>query len=219
MMPLTERLSDAAARALRSAADADPELGREAPAAVARRWSRPPDAGSASVAASDAAATFDAFYAEVARPLWGYLRALSGDAATADDLLQESFLRLLTARGAPTDPPERRRYLFRIAAHLLADRGRRGRLAERHRTSAGQAPPPPSPTVAFDPDLERALAELSPRERQLLWLAHVEEASHPEIAALAGLRPGSVKVLLFRARRRLGALLRARGLAPKGDGP
>ena len=143
MICLTERLSEAAALAPRPAACADqgPDPGAAEQHAVPRDRPLPPAAEPAAAGASDAVAAFDAFYAEVARPLWGYLRALSGDAATADDLLQESFLRLLTARGAPSEPPERRRYLFRIAAHLLADRGRRRRIAERHRPEAGQAPP------------------------------------------------------------------------------
>lgn len=205
----TERLSEAAAPAPRSS----PVAPSRAAAALG-----PATATTRSARESPqlAAAEFDRFYAEVARPLWGYLRAVSGDSATADDLLQESFLRLLTARGAPEEPLERRRYLFRIAAHLLADRGRRRRVVARHAEVRPTTAPAPA---AFDPDLARALAELPQRERQLLWLAHVEGASHPEIAALAGLRAGSVKVLLFRARRKLGALLRARGLAPKGNEP
>jgi RNA polymerase sigma-70 factor (ECF subfamily) len=48
---------------------------------------------------------------------------------------------------------------------------------------------------------------LSPRERQLLWLAHVEGLTHRDVATTLGLSEGSVPVLLFRARRRLEALL------------
>jgi RNA polymerase sigma-70 factor (ECF subfamily) len=41
----------------------------------------------------------------------------------------------------------------------------------------------------------------------MLWLAYAEGASHSEIADVLGLRPGSLKTMLFRARRRLAALL------------
>jgi RNA polymerase sigma-70 factor, ECF subfamily len=41
----------------------------------------------------------------------------------------------------------------------------------------------------------------------MLWLAYAEGASHQEIASVLGLRPASMKLLLFRARRRLAALL------------
>jgi RNA polymerase sigma-70 factor (ECF subfamily) len=52
-------------------------------------------------------------------------------------------------------------------------------------------------------DVGRALEQLRERDRRILWLAHVEEASHAEIAAAIGARAASVRVLLFRARRRL----------------
>jgi len=50
---------------------------------------------------------------------------------------------------------------------------------------------------------------LAPRERALLWLAYVEGQSHNEIAKAVGLARDSVKVLLFRARKRLRDLLKA----------
>jgi RNA polymerase sigma factor (sigma-70 family) len=64
--------------------------------------------------------------------------------------------------------------------------------------------------------MTRVFNELKPRERALLWLAHVEEADHEDIAEAVGVKVKSVKVLLFRARKRLGELLRKRGLAPAG---
>jgi RNA polymerase sigma-70 factor (ECF subfamily) len=57
-------------------------------------------------------------------------------------------------------------------------------------------------------DLARSMARLKPRERELLWLAYAQGSSHREIAEALGLKTGSVKLLLFRARRRLAALLR-----------
>lgn len=62
--------------------------------------------------------------------------------------------------------------------------------------------------------LTRVFAELTPRERALLWLAHVEESDHEEIGAALGVKTKSVKVLLFRARKRLSGLLSKRGFAP-----
>jgi hypothetical protein len=53
------------------------------------------------------------------------------------------------------------------------------------------------------------------RERQLLWLAYVEGASHKEIADCTGLKAGSVRLLLFRARRRLAGLI---GGSPRDSG-
>jgi RNA polymerase sigma-70 factor (ECF subfamily) len=56
--------------------------------------------------------------------------------------------------------------------------------------------------------MQRALGELAPRERALVWLAYVEGASHAEIAAALGLSALSVRVLLFRARGKLARILR-----------
>ena len=59
-------------------------------------------------------------------------------------------------------------------------------------------------------DVHRAFDQLKPRERQLLWLAHVEGFDHKEIADLTGLKVASVRVLLFRARGELASALRER---------
>jgi len=69
------------------------------------------------------------------------------------------------------------------------------------------------PELAVRQDLDSrlavraALAKVKPRERQLLWLAYVEGFSHHEIAHATGLRSASVRLLLFRARRRLATML------------
>src|SRR5208337_4302064 len=72
---------------------------------------------------------FAGFYERSARPLWAYLARVSGDAALADDLAQESFVRFLCAI-QPTDGEVAcRKYLFRIATNLLCDHWRRPRAA------------------------------------------------------------------------------------------
>ena len=48
---------------------------------------------------------------------------------------------------------------------------------------------------------------LKPRDRAMLWLTYAEGSSHQEIAGVLGLKTASVKLMLFRARRRLAALL------------
>jgi len=51
------------------------------------------------------------------------------------------------------------------------------------------------------------MAKLRPRDRAMVWLAYVNGSSHEEIAATLGLKTASIKMLLFRARRRLASLL------------
>lgn len=156
---------------------------------------------------------FCGFYDRTARTLRAYLARVTGDAALADDLLQEAYYRFLRARGNYEGDAHRRNALFRIATNLVHDSRRRAR----HAPLIAQS----DPEVAVDPvrtdateratDLHRAMSRLKPRERELLWLAYAQGSSHREIAACLGLRTGSVKLLLFRARRRLANMLRGSG--------
>jgi RNA polymerase sigma-70 factor (ECF subfamily) len=62
-------------------------------------------------------------------------------------------------------------------------------------------------------DVQRVFAMLSVRERSLMWLAYVEGADHHEIARTLGCGKTSVRVLLFRARRKMEALLRENNIS------
>ena len=155
---------------------------------------------------------FAAFYGRSARPLWAYLARVSGDPALADDLMQESFVRFLTASRPEFSPAEgevaARRYLFRIATNLLRDHWRRPAA-----TSIEELPE----EIFSNPDrsahddsqavLGPALALMRPRDRQILWLAHAEGYSHREIAQITGLGSTSIRLLLFRARRKIARIL------------
>jgi RNA polymerase sigma-70 factor (ECF subfamily) len=65
-------------------------------------------------------------------------------------------------------------------------------------------------------NLRSAFDQLKPREREMLWLAYVEQYDHWEIAALTGLRQRSVRMLLFRARHKLARLVRSGQSASTG---
>jgi RNA polymerase sigma-70 factor (ECF subfamily) len=165
---------------------------------------------------------FRTFYDLTSSAVWAYLSHITGDSHAADDLLQETYIRFLGARRSWENDAHRRNYLFRIATNLAHDRHRRSRLrrAEPLDEARAEAAGPSSSTgVGYEQreDLRRALARLSPRERQMLWLAYAEGSSHQEIADTLGLRTGGIRVLLFRARRKLAALLTLRpgeGRAP-----
>ena len=146
---------------------------------------------------------FRVFYTRTNRPLWAYLLRVSGRRDVADDLLQESYCRFLTAKLPEMDQAESRSYLFVIATNLLRDRWRRREVPER----VGTADPSSEDDPELRTDVRRAFERLKPRERQLLWLAHVEGFDHEEIARLTGLGVASIRVLLFRARRELAGVL------------
>lgn len=160
---------------------------------------------------------FRAFYDRTAPSLWAYLARISGSRQLADDLLQESYYRLLKAGGTFESDAHRRHYLFRVATNLVHD-SRRGPLAR----LVGRTVPLPdvaaaeSSTPERRTDVQRALGQLKPRERALLWLAYAEGSSHREIAGVLGLKAGSIKLLLFRARRKMAALLEGERLGKGG---
>jgi RNA polymerase sigma-70 factor, ECF subfamily len=155
-------------------------------------------------------AAFAAFHARCVSGLRAYVYRIVGNPADADDIVQEAFLRMLRA-GLPSDDEEQwRRYVYRIASNLIVDRWRRGKFEQAAATV--QEPAVSAPHYEDDATVAEIFAELKPRERALLWLAYVEGESHDEIAASLGVGRRGVRVLLFRARRRLRDLLQARGI-------
>jgi RNA polymerase sigma-70 factor (ECF subfamily) len=155
---------------------------------------------------------FAGFYNRTARGVWAYLARLTGDRHLADDLLQETFYRFLRTGAGYESELHRRNALYTIATNLARDARRRSLvrlpfLSRRDPESCASADP--AEAASRSADLTRALASLKPRERALLWLAYAEGASHDEIASVVGVRASSLKSMLFRARRRLAALLGA----------
>ena len=165
---------------------------------------------------------FAAFYSRSARPLWAYLARVSADPALADDLMQESFVRFLLAARPELSLADgevaARRYLFRIATNLLRDHWRRPvsasieEIPEEFFAVADRSAQADSQAI-----LGPALARMRPRERQILWLAHAEGYSHREIAQITGMANASIRLLLFRARRKIARILRSQAAPLKHD--
>jgi RNA polymerase sigma-70 factor (ECF subfamily) len=174
-------------------------------------------AGDAEVAFQMDEQTFRAFYDRTARPLWAYLSRMTGDRQLSDDLLQDAYYRFLRADATYENEAHRRNALFRIATNLARDSHRRARVRPLSKVNDAD-----DVTMVADhrvdvegqlqrkTDLGRAMQQLKPRERALLWLAYAEGSSHREIATAVGVKLASVKLLLFRARRKLAGLLEER---------
>ena len=164
---------------------------------------------------------FRAFYDRTARVLRAYLARVTGDSQLADDLLQESYYRFLRARSGYESEAHRRNALFRIATNLARDSHRRARLRVAVTLAGDEAMPGEDAAGRTErtTEVREALSRLKPRERELLWLAYAHGSSHREIADSLGLKTGSVKLLLFRARRRLADLLRGARDCGAGNRP
>lgn len=162
---------------------------------------------------------FRAFYERTARPLWSYLSRITGDQQRADDLLQETYYRFYRAAARHESESHRRNSLFQIATNLVRDAARRSR-GHKHvpleDESAGGTEliaqsPVPEREVATRTDLARAMSQLEPLQRELLWLAYAQGESHEDIARILGLRAISIRTMLYRARKKLAAILSAGG--------
>lgn len=158
---------------------------------------------------------FEAFYRRTAGRLWSYLYRLTGNASVADDLLQKAFFRFLQANPALATEEHMQRWIFKTATNLAFDHFRETKRERASSVNVVAATDSHEARDVLRTDMMRTFAELKPRERALLWLAHVEQEDHEDISEALGVKPGSVKVLLFRARKNLGELLRKKGLAPE----
>jgi RNA polymerase sigma-70 factor (ECF subfamily) len=153
------------------------------------------------------AADFDALFRRLYPSLFRYLHRMCGDSDAADDMAQESFVRLL-GRDLPEE--EARLWVFTVATNLLRDRGRTARRRERLLESADWRPTAiPAPDETLDrartvDRVRRALEQVPARDRQML-LMREEGFRYDEIAQAAGVAPGSVGTLLARAARRFAA--------------
>jgi RNA polymerase sigma-70 factor, ECF subfamily len=152
---------------------------------------------------------FDSFYSGTARALRAYVARVLGDLGQVDDIVQESYLKLLRMPAAPGDPEQLRRLLFRIASNLVSDEWRQRRRVTKAADMHASEPDGSSRDMVLRLDMIRVFQQLTPQQRQMMWLAYVEGADHREIASALGLREGSVRVLLHRARRKLASLLQA----------
>jgi RNA polymerase sigma-70 factor (ECF subfamily) len=154
--------------------------------------------------------TFAGFYQRTARPLWAYLARVLGNPTLADDLLQETFLRFLCNARWQDGEAACRSYLFRVATNLMRDHWRRPATTPLEEVPESALPSVNLPDERIDSQavLGPAFARMRPRERQLLWLAYAEGATHGEIAKITGLGAASIRILLFRARHKIARLLR-----------
>lgn len=152
---------------------------------------------------------FQAFYERTHAPLRAYLVRMTRSHQLAEDLAQESYIRMLQAAPRDDNPSQLRGYLYRTATNLFTDNWRRRwREQPLPETNDGE---PSGEMQVVDVDLGRALDRLKQKERAMLWLAYVEGFDHREIGEIFRVNERSVRVMLFRARKKVARVLEKMG--------
>jgi RNA polymerase sigma-70 factor, ECF subfamily len=161
---------------------------------------------------------FTSVYDEHVWYVYGFFAYRLSSRADAEDLTQETFERALKAWGRyDASRAAVSTWLMSIARnllvdHLRADRGRRGPPVDEVADDPAVAVTD-RPDLGLDPGLERALAALGDRERELIALRFGGDLTGPEIATLTGLSLANVQQILSRSLRRMRAILDSSGAA------
>ena len=168
----------------------------------------PPATAQAAVAPDRLA--LDLFHAH-AEGVFRLAMLMLGRAAPAEDVVQETFLRLLRHLTAGRPLPNARGWLYTVAAHACRDEQRRARrwLPWLAGEDLRQSPDRPDGADAFEP-IALALRRLPSRDRLLMAL-RADGLTYAEMAAVSGVRLTSVGRLLGRALDRLSRELNAPG--------
>ena len=152
-------------------------------------------------------AEFERLYAEHAQGLFGFLVYRTGDRLLAEDLVADTFERVLLARRR-FDPRRGREkaWIYAIAMNLLRDAARRRSTEERalERTAVGarDSVSPHDDLEARD-EIQRALQKLSADERDVIALRFGGELTAPEMAKVVGEPLTTIEGRLYRALRKL----------------
>lgn len=156
----------------------------------------------------------EAFASLVARHQARGLRfatAMLGDAAEAEEALQDAFVRAYRSLGSCREPDRFGAWLLRILVNRCRTRGARRRRSAALFVHDEVAIEHAASRPAGDPDwreeIDRALAQLDARQREAFLLKHVEGLEYDEMARLTGARIPALKMRVKRACDHLRALL------------
>jgi RNA polymerase sigma-70 factor (ECF subfamily) len=171
-------------------------------------------------------AAYRELLARYERPVFSLIFRMVRDRETAEDLSQETFIKVLNNINRYSPDFKFSSWLFKIANNLTIDHLRRRRLdtisiegapdavtAESARTtsiaiaSTNRSPLAELESRELGASIERAIAQLRPEYRACIMLRHVEDRSYEEIAEIVKLPLGTVKTYIHRARHELRAAL------------
>lgn len=171
----------------------------------------------ASLAAGGDAAAFEEIHSRHRRLVYGVALRMTGNAADAEDLTQETFLSLLRGIEGFRGEAAFASWLYRLTVNQVLMHFRRRRSRPEDQTASGAVPEPARAGTRFSETLpaadqiavRAAVRALPPGYRTTIILHDVEGYGHGEIARLTGRRPGTSKSQLHKARLKLREMLSA----------
>ena len=135
-----------------------------------------------------------------------YARALIGDREGADDLVQDTLERAVR-KFHLWKPGDLRAWLFSIMHNVFVNQLKARKIAYEIEVDESIAAPMSSVTATDLMDLDRALAAISPDQREVVLLIALEDMTYAEVARALGIPIGTVMSRLSRGREKLRRLM------------
>ena len=157
---------------------------------------------------------YDRFVLLYWSPVERLVKRLVASSDLANDVIQETFLRLAKSKKRPDAIENPRAYVLGAAFRLVLEQARKAETRERHESQACRAAPRLHPStsdiVMARESIERlhaALDSLPPLLRAPMHLRAIEGLSYQEISLITGASVDTVRAQVYRARKRLRAIL------------
>ena len=141
-------------------------------------------------------------------PAWKTAYRFVGDVMEAEDLVQETFLKILESAPRYRPTAAFRTYFYRVLIHLCIDRTRKKQPA----VDIDEIPESPAPSCDLIDDLikkeckariQKALELLPAKQKAAIILRHYEDLSYTQISQVLSITPKAVERLISRARASL----------------
>jgi RNA polymerase sigma-70 factor (ECF subfamily) len=144
------------------------------------------------------------------RPLYGFFHGLTRDGELSEDLVQNTFLRILRYRHLFRGDGDFRTWMFHIARNVNNDQFRKNKMkwtedVEQWQDKLGSAEDKQHDLERAEHEqlLQRAMDRLPEDKREILLLSKYQEKKYKEIGEILGCSEGAVKVKVFRALQEL----------------
>jgi RNA polymerase sigma factor (sigma-70 family) len=153
----------------------------------------------AQASVADPDRSFEEFFEAESDTLFRRMWLVCGDRSEAEEVVQDSFVRIWERWERVQRIEDPRGYLYRTAMNVFRSRYRRGVLAVRR--AVGQVQPRDDFAAAEAREtVRRALATLTPRQRAAIVMTELLGFSSSETGRILGIRPGTVRALASQGR-------------------